>query len=648
MVPTFHPAAILRSPGELPKLQEDVKYAASLLNGHEVKSPGKINYHVIDREHLLPILHVLRRAQKLACDIETSGFNARTDKVLCLGMAYGPNDAVIFPDTLLNNYPGPFHPLVTSEVPFIWHNGKYDAGFLKERGFPVRVDEDTMLLHYLLGEGVTELHGLKELSADLLGADPNYDAPVKKFAPKMTDSYANVPRDLLYYYCAQDVCHTYQIHDLLDTKLHTTRYEGLRWPYENILLPASKMLQVVERNGVWVHKPTLAALSRVLETELAAASETLVAAAEPVWDAHTYAKWKGPAAKVPGEFSPGSPYHLLYVFKQLGVEPKDPRTHKISTGEPALRDLPSSPFVDALRAYRKSSKMLSTYIDGVYNRIEPDGRVHATYLIHGTATGRLSSRGPNMQNIPRETRIRDMFQAPPGRVLVELDYSQVELRVLAHLSGDKALQAVYREGRDLHDEVSAALFPGWESHKDTVLGKEQRIRAKFVNFGVSYGRGADSLVAEFKMSRPEAQAIIDNWWRTFPDARRYILSVRAASRGGKPLVTPFGRRRRFDLITNQNRNALENEAANFAIQSTASDLTLLSAIQMYQELERRFGALVINLVHDSILLECDEDRAEQVVNYARQVMTGTPQTYLQTDLPFDVSAKVATSWGALK
>jgi DNA polymerase-1 len=521
----------------------------------------------------------------------------------------------------------------------VWHNGKYDAGFLKNHGVPARVDEDTMLMHYLLSEGVSELHGLKELSGDLLGADPKYDAPVKKFAPKMTDSYAKVPREILYKYAAQDVIHTFQIHDLLAAKMEDPRYKDLTWPYRNILLPAARMLQLVEQRGVWVHKPTLEALARDLQLEFDTARGSLIAEALTVWNPETYARWKR-TSKPPKDFNPGSPAQLLFVFGQFGIFPVDPRTGKPTTADPALKDLPQTPFVEALRAYRRASKMLSTYVEGIYERIETDGRVHATYLLHGTSTGRLSSRGPNMQNIPRDARIRNVFQAPPGYKLVELDFSQVELRVLAYLSGDAALQRVYAEGRDLHDEVATSLF-------GPDFTREQRIRAKFVNFGIAYGRGADSLVAEFKMPKHEAQAMIRGWWETFPDARHYIMTQRAASRGGKPLVTPFGRRRRFDLVTNQNRNALENEAANFVIQSTASDLTLLAAIRMQEGL-REWNASIINLVHDSILIEVPEHLAQTAGSYARQVMETTPHAVLQTDLPFTVSMGVAQAWGSLK
>jgi DNA polymerase-1 len=503
-----------------------------------------------------------------------------------------------------------------------------------------------MLLHYVLSEGNRDLHGLKELSADLLGADPNYDAVVKKFAPKMSDSYADVPKDILYHYNAQDTDHTWQLFQIFRPKLNARGNERPRWNYEHLIIPMSKFLQDVEHAGVWVHQPTLVELRRELEAELATREHELQGAVTAVWDPKKYAEWKN-ATKVPLTFSPGSPYQLTWVLNQFGLYPQDPRTKKGSTNKEALKDLPQIPFVVVLGQYRKAQKTLSTYVEGIERAIDRDGRVHATYLIHGTATGRLSSRQPNMQNVPRDKHIRNIFQAPPGRTYVELDYSQVELRVLAYLSGDRGLWDIYTNNRDLHDEVAASLFPGWADHKDTVLGREQRIRAKFVNFGIAYGRGAESMVAEFKMPVKAAAKIIRDWWATFPQAHEYIVRTRESSRSGRPLDSPLGRRRRFGLITGSNRNALENEAANFPIQSTASDLTILSAMQMHPNLDN-WDAHIINLVHDSILIECPVQYADEVAGYAKSVMTAIPQEVLKTELPFDVGMSIGQRWGDLK
>jgi DNA polymerase-1 len=252
-----------------------------------------------------------------------------------------------------------------------------------------------------------------------------------------------------------------------------------------------------------------------------------------------------------------------------------------------------------------------------------------------------------MQNVPRDPAVRNIFQAPPGHVLIEFDYSQVELRVLAVFADDTFLKKVYSDGRDLHDEVSAALFPGWD--KNTLLGKEQRIRAKFLNFGIAYGRGAKSIHEEFGMPMGEAQRMIRDWFRRAPEAAQYIEECRRAPTEGRQLKTPFGRRRRFNLVTRDNLVPIQNEAVNFAIQSTASDLTLLSAIRMHDQLVKRWNAHVTNLVHDSILVEVPEDAdIEGLVDYVKETMSSLPRNILHTDVPFVVDASIGTRWGDFK
>jgi DNA polymerase-1 len=253
-----------------------------------------------------------------------------------------------------------------------------------------------------------------------------------------------------------------------------------------------------------------------------------------------------------------------------------------------------------------------------------------------------------MQNMPRVTSgrwgklIRDSFQAAPGHQYLEFDYSQVELRVLAYLSGDKDLQAIYEKGLDLHDEVAAALF-------GPDFNKEQRIRAKFVNFGIAYGRGAESLASEFKIPKAEGAEMVRGWFHRFPVAHQYLLAQRQAVIDGRTLVTPLGRRRRFGLVTRETLNTLQNEAANFAIQSTASDLTLISAMRLAPVLQDRFSARVVNLIHDSILVEAPEGVPPSSVGVVvQEVMRGTPRHLLRTELPFETSMSWGTAWGSLE
>jgi DNA polymerase I-like protein with 3'-5' exonuclease and polymerase domains len=636
VLPTIHPAYVLRSLGESKHLFADFEYARELAGGATVRGPGETEWTLITPSNVASSLDFLGSQQVLAVDIETGtedpilngALIPTLGEILSVSFSWAPNRSLVAPGDLLRKYPKRFARFFeTTDVQFVWHNGKFDSSFIRSQSLPARVDEDTMLMHYVLSEGVRETHGLKELAGDLLGADPNYDAPVRKYAPKRTldyHGYAKVPRDILYPYNAKDTDYTFQLYQMFAAELNKPENASLNYAYEHILLPASPFLQKVEAHGVYVSRPYLHELRGALSKDLAG---YLASARAASGDKH---------------LNPNAPAQVLAVLRAEG--------HRINdTRKETLAELPRTDLVEAISKYRKTTKALGTYVDGIDERVQSDGRVHPTFLLHGTVTGRLSSRNPNMQNVPRDARVRNLFQAPEGKVLVELDYSQAELRVLAVLSGDRNLLDVYYNGRDLHDEVSKQLFPGWEDYADTVKGKEQRIRAKFVNFGIAYGRGADSLVTEFKMPMASAKQLINRWWRTFPEAHKYIFNARRAIRNGS-LESPFGRRRRFAVIPDNKRsiNALENEAANFSIQSTASDLTLLSAMYMSDELGK-LGAHIINLVHDSILIECGPAEAEEVGAYASRVMMQTPIDELGWDIiPFTADYKVAMRWGDLK
>lgn len=630
VLPTYHPAAILRGYSDFPKLVADFKYARELIGGVPAKHPGESKYLLATHENIDKLTRKLTQYDFLAADIETSGFSPRYDRILSVAVAWEKNKVAIFPDSILH------HPAFKWLMEYysghwIWHNGKFDASFLWSLGIRVRVDDDTMLMHYCLDEN-RGTHDLKQLAGDLLGA-PDYKDALRPYLHRVSDSFENVPRNVLYRYQAKDADYTLQLYPILRKRLD--KDPGLVRLYEELLIPASAFLQRVERAGVWVAQDYLDALEADLAERQEKAHKAILDVVSPYWDAEQYVRDVG-AKSIPAEFNPGSPKQLLWA---LHKEPNGAGRNYSTTNAAVLKDLKQTPLITNLKTYRQMGKALSTYVHGVRDEIEKDGRVHTTYLLHGTTTGRLSSRGPNMQNIPRSAKIRNVFQAPPGRVLVEMDYSQIELRILAYLSNDRFLWSVYEKGRDLHDEVAAALFgPGFT--------KEQRIRAKFVNFGIAYGRGAGSIANEFNIEFAEASQMIKGWFRRAPQAAQYIKECRQAPILGKTLSSPFGRKRRFGLITAENRNTIENEAVNFPMQSTASDITLTFAMRIDTELRSRWGAAVINLIHDSILIELPEHKdIDGMIRWVRDQMIRHPQEVLNTELPFDVSVSRGRLWG---
>jgi DNA polymerase I len=231
--------------------------------------------------------------------------------------------------------------------------------------------------------------------------------------------------------------------------------------------------------------------------------------------------------------------------------------------------------------------------------MEEDGRVHPTLMLHGTRTGRLAHKV--IANIPRDKRIRGMYQAAKGHVIIKCDEDQAELRALAALSGDPELCAIYRSNtRKLHREVSDDIWGAGNWHE------EQYMRAKALNFGIIYGRQAESISTEFKIPAREAQGYINYWKQKFPVAWAFLEKCRKAVTRGQTLITPFGSKKRHGIVTGENLNALQNEACNFPFQNVASNIALYAAISIGPKLRER-GAYIILLVHDEILVECPDD-----------------------------------------
>ena len=331
-----------------------------------------------------------------------------------------------------------------------------------------------------------------------------------------------------------------------------------------------------------------------------------------------------------------------------------------NTLEETLLRLPHHEGIDTLLEYRGDAKALSTYIKPLHDHAGTDGRVHATYKLHGTVTGRLASSDPNMQNIPRDRHMRNMFQAKPGNILVAIDLDQAELRCLGALSKDEALCRIYlEEGLSLHKEVSVTMWgEDWTEnyalddtqHPLFVQAKEQYMRTKAINFGIIYGRTAATIAREFKIPTSEAQLLLDMWAERFPDAWAYIQKCRMAPLRRQTLVTPFGRRKRYTIGDMGKMYNLQNEAANFPHQSIASDITLTAAATMANTLKAKWNADIVNVVHDENVIEMinDMEKAKEMARYAVSIMEQTPIRFGIDHIPFSADAKMGLTWGDLK
>lgn len=601
----------------------------------------------IESDDLLP---------QVAIDIETRKVHWEDNKILLIGLAYndyeGNEYSLSFPmDKVDKQVLQEFFD--NKYIHFVWQNGKFDTGRLKYiENIDARVDEDTMLMHYV---GINErrgTHGLKDMGSLYLQApkwDDNLDIYKKQWCKehkiKLADfTYDLIPQNVLVPYLHMDCISTLRLFYLFERLM---REESL--PIYQQLIRASNTYRKVELNGAPLDVSYMEEVREELEDRIEQAEKIIAKTSASLWNPLQYVRDTG-ARSVPKEFNIKSPKQLKWMLERImgrtvegtGKDILESIAHEMGQAE----NSDGKDFIMAVTSLRKSNKYLDTYVTGIQEVICRDCRIRSTYNLHGTETGRLSCSDPNMQNIPRDKFIKNLFKASPGKTLLQLDYSQAELRVLAYLSDDDWLTDVYVQGHDLHDRVAEQMFgPNFT--------KEQRVMAKTINFGIAYGRGASSLSEVFNLSMPEAQKLINDWFAPMPKVNEYLSKLKRAPFRNEIIQTPFGRQRSF-VITNDNRYHVANEAMNMPIQSTASDCTMISlcTIQDWIEEHKYEDRVKICItVHDSIVLEVDDDKnlIDEVATACTKIMSEVPKKYLPgLRLPFKADAEVGPSWGNLK
>lgn len=608
-----------------------------------------------DADKALTLIHGLRKkieegTSLMSCDIETRRVEWLDNRVLATGFGVDWNHAVIitaYTDEVIYELQRLFD-MPQDACRWIWHNGKFDTSRMEWlQNIRARVDEDTMLMHYV---GINErrgTHGLKELGSIYLQApawDDDLDKIRKEYCRthklKLKDfTYDMFPRDILWKYLHFDCIATLRLYHTLKPLMR----EGSEDIYRK-LIKASNTYRKVELNGVKIDTEYLEDLEYDLEKKIVVATKEVAQTVKTVWNPLQYAKDTGAKTTVATAFNQGSPKQLKWLLETV-TNKKLPGTDKETLADLFEEVGEQYPVVSAIRDLRKLNKYMDTYVAGFRDLLCPDGRIHGTYNLHGTETGRLSSSEPNMQNIPRDKTIKNLIVAPEGYKLVQLDYSQAELRVLAYLSKDKFLTRVYQEDHDLHDAVATQMFgPNFT--------KEQRVQAKTINFGVAYGRGPANIAKVFHLSMSEAKALINNWFAQMPQVKAWIDNQRSMVLKNITPTTPLGRERHF-VVTYEALNHIQNEYVNFPIQSIASDMTMLSLIAIQDWIEEngyQNDVRIVLSVHDSIVLEVmdDDDLVREVVETAVKIMHDTPDKYLKdNEVPFKADAEVGYAWGNL-
>lgn len=568
------------------------------------------------------VLPKLQAASMITFDVETTGVDEHRAGLvgLSVGWGDGPENNVYIPVSHLDGEQlslavvqkkiGPF--LADAGKDKLAHNAKYDLIVCRRHGLPVKGRFiDTMIGEFLLDPGSRNL-GLKALAIKYLGIEmtPIVDL-IGKGRNQVTMDTVSIAR--VADYAAADVDMTWRIWQEIRPQLEETGLIKLFWELEMPLIP---VLADMEMHGVLVNPDYLQTMARELRQRLKKLAE----------DIYAYVGY---------EFNLNSTQQLSdALFGTLALPSrglKKTKSGHYSTAASVLEGLRGAhPVIDLLLSYRQLTKLLNTYVEALPRLINPEtGRIHTSFDQTGAETGRISSNNPNLQNIPVRSelgrRIRKAFIAPPNHYLLAVDYSQVELRILAHISGDERMLDAFAKGLDIHAATASLVF-GVPLEDVTA---SQRSVAKMMNFATSYGVSAYGLAARTCLSMDEARHFMDTYFRTYPGVKRYLAETIARAKEQGYIETLLGRRRYFPVLqstaraSQQARAAAERAAINFPIQGTAADILKIALREVHRRLRADgYKARMILQVHDELVLETPEGELREVAPLVVETMEG--------------------------
>ena len=638
-------AALINGEPDIPKLQElyrDLEFRSWLdeLAADEVPiaaNPIAQSYQVItDKDLYLRWVDRLARADIFAFDTETTGLDYMTAEIVGVSFAIEAGEAAYVP--LTHDYPGApeqleatwalqqLQPILADPgKTLIGQNIKFDMSILARVGIEIHCQlEDTMLQSYVL-DAAAGRHDMDSLAQrHLQRATIRFEDIAGKGAKQIT--FNQIGLEQAGPYAAEDADVTLQLHNKLRPALAAEM--GLERVYTQLEMPLVPVLSRMERHGAKIDCEAMRRQSqeigvRLIEVE----AEVHKLAGQP--------------------FNLGSPkqlQHILYEKMNLPVVKKTP-TGQPSTAEEVLQELAADfPLPALILEYRGLAKLKSTYTDKLPTMVDRASRLHTSYHQAVAATGRLSSSEPNLQNIPVRTeegrRIRKAFVAPPGQLLLAADYSQIELRIMAHLSGDKGLLQAFAHGLDVHKATAAEVFG---VPLDEVSG-DQRRAAKAINFGLMYGMSAFGLGRQLHIGRNQAQEYMDRYFERYPGVAAFMETIRKQARETGYVETLFGRRLYLPDINASNgqlRQAAERAAINAPMQGTAADIIKQAMIQVDAWLTQEAPPVtMIMQVHDELVFEVADSYVDRARDKIRQLM----QSAASLDVPLLVDVGVGSNW----
>lgn len=630
--------------------EEAVEESATEADTAEVEPKGELataetvehTYRIVrDAEALRETVAEVGEYGEFCFDLETTGFDMFRDRIVGISLAVRPHEAWYIPfgthesmsnvaarNKMESEYATILRPLFEDESKVkIGQNMKFDILFLRSIGVDVRGRKyDTMLLHYLLDPEAR--HGMNALAERYLNYAPiEIESLIGRGAKQLTMDMVGLER--IAEYAAEDADITLQLAQVLRPMVEQANQMAL---YEQIEEPLIDVLADMEWTGVRIDSASLAHYSATLAEKLNALQERIrTMAGEPALNINS--------SRQLGE--------LLFTKMRIAEKPKMTKTKQFCTDEEYLQGFAHEhEIVDLILQYRGVKKLLSTYVDALPLLVNPvTGHIHTSYNQAVTATGRLSSANPNLQNIPVREEIgrpiREAFVPSDDRhLLLSADYSQVELRLMAHLSGDESLREAFMHGEDIHAATAAKIFgkPIGE------VTSEERRRAKTANFGIIYGISAFGLSQRLDIPRAEAKALIDGYFASYPKVKEYMERVTEQARKDGYVTTLFGRRRYLADIASRNANArafAERNAINAPIQGSAADIMKIAMIRVWQRFRAEgIRSRIILQVHDEIVVDMLIGERERVERIVREEMEGAATLAV----PLVVDCGVGRNW----
>ncbi|MFC2011526.1 DNA polymerase I [Chloroflexota bacterium] len=622
----------------LDKLPEIVEATPGGAVEVEAKPPPKRDYRIVTTAQALDeMLGRLSSAKSVAFDLETTSLNVMMAQLVGISLSAAPGEAYYVPvghvgwgqvEQLSLEYAVERIKPLLEDVALakLAHNGKYDITVLAQYGAEVNnLTFDTMVAAYLLSEKAL---GLKALAFSRLGIEMTPISELIGSGAKQL-SMSQVEIDRVADYACADADMTGQLAELLGPELQKS---GLWQLFADVEMPLVPVLVCMERNGIAVDKELFRKMAQSV-------GEQVIRLENEIYKS------------VGHQFNINSPKQLgSILFEELQLPSDQRKKGSYSTAATVLEELRGvHPIIEFILNYRQLAKLKSTYIDALPGLINPKtGRIHTSFNQTRTATGRLSSSDPNLQNIPVRgevgKQVRQAFIAAPGSSLLSGDYSQVDLRALAHLSQDQGLIDAFKHGEDIHAATASRLF-GVDSSKVTA---DMRRVAKMVNFGVIYGMSDYGLEQATELSREEATQFIKSYFEKYPGIKLYLEATKQRARETGYVQTLLGRRRSIPEINSSNRQvreAAERMAINMPVQGTSADIIKVAMVNLYREMKKRqLKSKMLLQVHDELLFEVPEGELEEVHRLVPEVMS----TALELIVPVKVDIHSGRNWEELK